>query len=386
MTRLQEIETRMSEISALLNGSGEADIAALEKEVNDLTEERKGILADQEKRAALLGNIAKGAAGINVSSFERRDAAAAENDLFDSVEYRKAFMDYVLKRKALPPDFRAATTTQDASAVIPTTIMNRIIQKMEVIGNILPLVTRTAIQGGLSVPVATVKPVASWIPEGTPQSPQKVEVPQSIMFGWYKLRCPVAVTLETYVVTLPVFEAFLVNGISNAMVKALEAAIVSGTGLGQPTGILTKTPPAGQVVTAGAAFDYQLLISAEAALPQAYENGAIWCMSKKTFMRFAGMVDTAGQPIARVNFGIGGAPERALLGRTVVLSDRVPNTGTVAFLYNFADYILNTNMAITVKTNENYETDDIVTRAIMLVDGKPVDVNSLVIIEEEEEE
>jgi len=377
VSRLQEIETRMAAINEQLNTGVEADIDALETEVNSLTEERNKLIEKQEKRAALLGNIAKGA-GASVSSFERRTQETA--DMTDSIEYRKTFMDYVIKRKAMPGEFREATMTTDVGAVIPTTIMNRIVEKMEVIGNILPLITRTAYQGGLSIPVATVKPVASWIAEGAAQEPQKVAVPNSILFGWYKLRCPVSVTLETSVVTLPMFETFLVNGISNAMTKALETAIISGTGTGQPTGILTQTPPDGQVITA-TDFDYQLLIDAEAALPQAYENGAIYCMSKKTFMRFAGMVDSIGQPIARVNFGIGRSPERTLLGRNVVISDQVPNTGNVAFLYNFSDYILNTNMNITVKTSEDDRTDDIITRAIMLADGKPVDVNSLVVIQ-----
>jgi len=129
------------------------------------------------------------------------------------------------------------------------------------------------------------------------------------------------------------------------------------------------------------------LINAEAALPLAYENGAVWCMTKKTFMKFVGMVDGQGQPIARVNYGIAGRPERSLLGRTVVLNDYMASLGAtitndtvVAFLFNFADYVMNTNYNITVKRYEDNDTDDQVTKAIMLVDGKVVDKNSLVTV------
>ena len=38
-------------------------------------------------------------------------------------------------------------------------------------------------------------------------------------------------------------------------------------------------------------------VDAEAKLPLAYENDAVWFMTKKTFMDFVGMVDE--QPIAR---------------------------------------------------------------------------------------
>jgi HK97 family phage major capsid protein len=49
-----------------------------------------------------------------------------------------------------------------------------------------------------------------------------------------------------------------------------------------------------------------------------------------------------------------------------------------AFLFNFGDYVLNTNLNMTIKKYENDATDDIVTKAIMLADGKVVDKNSLV--------
>ena len=110
-------------------------------------------------------------------------------------------------------------------------------------------------------------------------------------------------------------------------------------------------------------------------------------MTKKTFMEFAGMTDSAGQPIARVNYGIGGRPERTLLGRTVVLNDYMdsysdsPSSNTiVAFLFNPKDYILNTNLNMTIKRYEDNDTDDQITKAIMLVDGKVVDKNSLVTV------
>ena len=79
----------------------------------------------------------------------------------------------------------------------------------------------------------------------------------------------------------------------------------------------------------------------------AYENGAVWCMSKKTFMEYVGMTDKNGQPIAKVNYGTSGKPERTLLGRTVVLCDYVASYSAAltkdtifAFLFNFKDYVL----------------------------------------------
>ena len=109
-------------------------------------------------------------------------------------------------------------------------------------------------------------------------------------------------------------------------------------------------------------------------------------MSKKTFMQYYGLTDTNGQPIGRVNYGLAGKPEYTLLGRPVVVCDYVTGftaaaVGTyVGFLFRFADYVLNTNYAMGVKKYEDNDTDDMVTKGIMLADGKAVDVNSLVAI------
>lgn len=157
-------------------------------------------------------------------------------------------------------------------------------------------------------------------------------------------------TLEVSVMSLSAFETKFVNDVSYAMVKALEQAIIDGSGSGRPKGILAETPVTGQALTiaSGTAISYNTLAAMEAALPSAYESGAVYAMTKKTFMAFYGIVDDNGQPIARINYGISGKPERSILGRDVVILDNyianytptVTANTIVAFIFNFADYIL----------------------------------------------
>jgi len=320
--------------------------------------------------------------------------AAEPEDIHNTIEYRKAFMNNVLKGAAIPAKFvnaDANTKTTDASAVIPTTVMEKIIEKLEASGMILPLVTRTAYKGGLAIPTSSVKPTASWVAEGATSDRQKktVATAGNITFTYHKLRCAISVSLEVETMALSVFETTFVNNVVEAMTKALEQAIISGSGTGQPKGILTETVATGQNIDVAAAdqLEYATLVNAEAALPLAYENGAVWLMTKKTFMAFVGMVDGDGNPIARVNYGIAGKPERSLLGRPVILNDYMSSyAGTVAqdtivaALFNMKDYVLNTNYQMTIKKYEDNDTDDMVTKAVMLVDGKVVDKNSLVTI------
>lgn len=397
MNRLQEIEVRLAAIANEIETRGAEltaeQLTAFETEVNALKTERAGLVAAAEQRSNLLTSIAEGrSGGAVVRSFPSPAAPASgeqrnDADPLDSMEYRRAFMAYALRGTPIPAEFRAdaVSKTAENGAVIPTTILNRIIEKMEAVGMILPLVTRTAYKGGVSIPTSSAKPTATWVAEGAGSDKQK-KTTGSITFAYHKLRCAVAVSLEMDTMALSAFEATLTNNVVEAMTKATEQAIISGDGTGKPKGILSETAPTGQALNSGV-LAYADLINAEAALPQAYENGAVWCMSKKTFMQYYGLVDETGQPVGRVNYGIAGKPERALLGRPVVVCDYVPSfasgmtANTVyAFLFNFKDYVLNTNYAMTVKKYEDNDTDDMVTKAIMLVDGKVVDKNSLVTI------
>ncbi|MVX62244.1 phage major capsid protein [Clostridium chromiireducens] len=375
--KLEEGQAKMQEITDLDNkfeneGKALANLNAL-KDNSRIT-----------NLAVLSNNNAKGTV---------IDTFGAENneDLSNTMEYRKAFMNYVTKGTAISGEFKNAagpTKTSDVGEMIPETVLSRIIEKMEATGMILPLVTRTSYKGGLTIPTSTVKPTATWVAEGVTSENQKKST-GSITFAYHKLRCAISNSLEVDTMALPIFETTFVNNVVEAMTKALEKSIINGTGTGQPKGILSETVVEGQNidVAKAAKLDYSVLVSAEAALPLAYENGAVWFMTKKTFMSFIGMVDTNGQPITRVNYGLNGQAERSLLGRKVILNDYMTSydptgatTHIFAFLFNPTDYVLNSNLNMTIKRYEDNETDDMVTKALMLVDGKVVDVNSLVTV------
>lgn len=398
MTIEQYNEQRQALLNAIEGHINEGDLeasAAKMKEVEDLDNKWEQVKLANANLNALKDNNKvtniqnKGVAVLNGTIIDSTNNSF-EEDVFASYDYRKAFMNNVLSGAAIPSQFNvdANTKTTDVGSVIPTTIMEKIIEKLESTGMILPLVTRTSYKGGLSIPTSAVKPVATWVAEGVGSDRQK-KTTGVITFNYYKLRCAVSISLEVGTTTLAAFESVLIANVTEAMVKSLEQAIISGSGIGQPKGILKETVVASQNVdiTLAGKPEYATLIDAESALPLAYESEAVWIMTKKTFMRFIGMVDSQKQPIARVNYGINGKPERTLLGRTVVLNDYMDSlvdapvaTAVVAALFNFKDYVLNTNYNITMKRYEDNETDDEVTKAIMLVDGKVVDKNSLVTI------
>ena len=400
--RLKEIELRLAAIKKDVEERGAQltaeELAKYEKEVKDLQEERTAIIQQQEQRTSLLAAIAAGevtdangnpTAPTVLRSIKPADGSGAEQrtavNKYETMEYRKVFMEYVTRGVTIPKEYRqdAVSQTTDVGAVIPTNVLNQIITKLESVGNILAKVTRTAYKGGVTIPKSTVKPVATWTTQGKGSDKQNQDTSGTVTFAYHKLRCTVGVSLEVDTMAITAFENLLINNIVEAMTKALEQAIISGTGVGQPKGITAETADAGQTVeTAKPA--YADLIAAEGNLPVAYEKGAEWCMSKKTYMNYYGLTDSNGQPIGRINYGLAGKPEYTLLGRPVNVCDYLPsfanaeNNSIVGFLFNFKDYVLNTNYAMGVKKYEDNDTDDMVTKGIMLADGKVVDTGSYV--------
>lgn len=292
----------------------------------------------------------------------------------EGMEYRKAFMEFIQRGTPIPAELRenANTLTTDVT-VIPTQLVNQIIEKMDAVGNIISAVTRTAFKGGVQIPTSSVKPVASWVVEGAGSDRQK-KTTTNITFTYHKLRCEISMSMEVGTMALSAFEAKFVENVSKAMIKAIEEAIINGDGSGKPKGILTETPEAGQAVTG--AISYAKLVECESVLPEEYEADAKWCMTKADFFKFVGMTDDSGQPIARVNYGIGGKPERVLLGREVLISTQAK--AGKPFMFNFADYILNTVYDMGISKKQDWDTEDLLTKAVMSVDGKVADKGSLV--------
>lgn len=354
-------------------------------ELRSMIEAAEPTLQPEELRTAMV----TGAVPAVVVSSRRGEAGSSANNAETAdIEQRKAFQLFVTRGIRMPVETRQDqnTLTTDVPAVIPTVLVGKIVEKLESTGMILPLVTRLSFGANVRIPVSAVKPTASWVGEGATTDSQKVTT-TAIDFKLFKLRCEISMSQEVGAMALAIFEAKFVDMVVEAMTKAIETAILSGAGTNSPKGILTETPNTGQSIEA-TALDYETLVAAEAALPQAYEAGAVWCMTKKTFMAFIGMTDAQKQPIARINYGINGQPERTLLGRTVVLcgeymdsfSATLQTGKAFAFLFRFRDYALNTVYDLGVEQKRDWDTENLLTKAVMSVDGKVFDKGSLVIL------
>lgn len=392
--RLQEIETRKGEIRTLLESGDEVDLENINEELRALDTEEKELRARLEvARGIQTGTVSARSVESTLKPAETRTV-----DPHDTVEYRHAFMEYVTRGKKNDVlEFRADETTQlgDIGAVIPTTILNRIVERMRETGRIWNRVTKTAIQGGVQIPVSTAKPKATWVAAGSMADKQKKVVTGNISFSYHKLQVRVAVELVAATVALPVFEATIADNIAEAMVAALDEAILVGTGTGQPLGIVNHTNiPAEQIVKIGAADfgKYETWTELLGKVPRSYRSGVAIIMNDADWNKYiVGMVDQAGQPVGRVTYGLNGTIEERLLGREVIAIeeylpsiDAAEEDDVVAILVRLEDYMVNSNMAITYRRYFDENTDEWISKATMIADGKLADPNGVVLIKKDD--
>jgi len=374
--RLLEIEARKEEIRALMDSKAEIDLDAIETELRTLDTEAVEI----RKKQAIAESLNK----QPMKTESRKEEIKLEN-ILESIEYRKAFMAHIVEGKAMPEEFRTVAMSADNGAVIPQVVLNKIIEKLDESGKILPLVTRVAYPTGVAIPTSSVKPTAAWIDEAASPDTQDKKTAK-IMFGAFTLACEVGVSFKTRIQSLSAFETVIVNNIVGAMTCAVENAIINGVGTASPKGILKETVPAKRQVKLSAALGYKDIVAIVKAIPSMYKDGAVLVMNESTFMDFEGITDTAGQPVAKVNYGLDAEPVRFLFGKRVVTTDFVPSLdeaapgAVVAFAVQMDKYVLNTTYEMDMRQYDNDQNRNRMYQSFMVCDGKLADTNGLVLI------
>ena len=177
------------------------------------------------------------------------------------------------------------------------------------------------------------------------------------------------------------FEAFIRSTFPQALAYFADVAFLSGSGAGQPLGILTAANAARVSVAkeTGQAADtitWDNIVKMYARmLPQSL-GSAVWVVSPDTFPELARMslsVGTGGGPIW-LNNGVGGPPA-TILGRPVVISEKVENLGDQGDI-NFIDfgyYLVGDRQAMTVASSEHFRFQNGETsfKFVERLDGRP---------------
>ena len=348
--RMQEINARKAELRSMLEGSGEVDLDAIEKELRDLDTEFKEL----EKRKATIDGINAG----TIPAVEIPNPVTARSaDTFDQdKEYRSAWLK-TLQGKALTENEQRAYSTAANSALpaIPESTANEIVKKIYEVAPILQRCKIFHVPGNFKFAVEGTNSDAALHTENGSITAASDSL-GSVSLTGYEIVKLVKASRATVNMTINAFESYIVEIIAEAIARKIENYIFAGTGSNQPGGVANGGKGSNGAYTAGTD---QVTVAASANVAEAdittlygmlasgYERNAVWAMSKATFFAYfyALMNKSKNNLIEFAN------------GKYYIMGCEVYFTGSlamgVAYLGDFSYIVGNYSQDITVVKSEH---------------------------------
>lgn len=312
MSRIEEIEARLSAIAAELEDDG-ADLPALEQEVRNLKEEHKNIMDGMEKREQIRREVAGGAGEVRKKFApevrEERSYGA------DSKEYRNAFLKNLLGAE-MTKEERAAFVhmTTNTSAVLPTTMLNQIwdlVSKQHSImgdvtiyrtGTILEVVKHTAIAQGAAKSVA----------ENTANDDEQNTFVKVTLSGKdFSKHVDISYAMER--MSIDALEQYLVSEISASLGDAMSSDVITQIGTDMESDNKIESAAAQTLTFAEIAKLFGML--------KRVSSVSVYATRATIYNYLVGMVDTTGRPIFQPSAQAG--QEGTLLGAAIKVEDAV---------------------------------------------------------------
>lgn len=340
MVKMEELDNKWEEVK-LEN----ANKAALEDVKKPLNMEKNNLKFEE---AEIMENI-------NIKEMDAMEVVATN-------EYKNAFLKK-LQGKELTQQENALVT---AAGAIPTETMNKIVEKMEFVAPILGKIDLTRIPSNLSIPVETTVNDASWVAMGT-ASTDSEDVLGTISLAAYKLIKTVEIGADVEIMAIPVFENYLVDRLAHKMAKALENAVINGTGSSQPTGLLKASVITNTGTYTKVGMTYADLLTIIGDLPDhGYRAGAAFVMPSALF--YSDVIPALTDKGSGLD--VQAVEKMKVLGYDVILCDRVA-AGTVIF-GNLENYAMNLASDVKIEADKSvgFRSGSTVYRAMALADGK----------------
>lgn len=333
----------------------------------------------------------------SLGSFKMATSEQRTGNALDSMEYRQAFMRYV-QTGEWNYQKRADETliTSDVGKIIPNTIMNEFIKDLKVYGNLYNRVRHLNVKGGVEFPIEELVPTVTWITETTVSETQAVpEIKTSVSFGYHIVEARLSQSLLSQVVSLPYLETEMARLLAEAFVKEFDRIIISGTGSGQPLGILNdarvKATNKITLSSADMADWTKWRTKFFAKIPLAYRGEGVMIMTAATWETYImTMKDANDRPLYNETYDpVSGNTTCRFAGREVILVepdilkdyDTAGSGEAWAIYLKPTDYAINTNMQIGFKRWFDDDKNKYFNKGLCIMDGKLLDVNSVYVFQ-----
>lgn len=311
-------------------------------------------------------------------------------DTHNTPEYRAAFYKTLMGKELTDGENRAFAAAQaekradafntlsSSAAVVPTTTLNEVVKQARGTNGLFDEIRLFSVPNNLSVPVGTPGDAASWHTEGEAIERKDVTT-AAVTFTGRELIKVLSMSAAVKRMEISAFERYITDELKSCIADAIGASIVSGTGSGQPTGILSGITwnSSNRIQTNFLTADN--LLAAISKLPAGYASGAKFAMSTATlFGNVYPLKDGIGNYLFTDNER-GGV--RRLFGFEIVIDDNIP-AGTILF-GNFRYYGVNIpqGVAVEVSRESGFTSGLIDYRALCIADGKPIVPSAFVKVE-----
>ncbi|CAB3391645.1 phage major capsid protein [Kyrpidia spormannii] len=377
---VEEIEKRTQEISRIVDTDPNADIQALNIELEGLRQAKENI---EERAKAAHGPSFNPVTGM---SFERA-GRMPEGDIFASEEYRSAFFKHFLGQKMTELEEKvfakarqeaekradSINTVSNSAAVLPTVTLNEVIAKARKQGGLISVARNFNIPAKVSVPVGTPATKALWHAEGTVVDRSSLTT-NNVSFNAYEILQVFSMSAAVSRTSISAFEAYLTQELSASVMETIADALVNGTGVNQGTGVLPGITWDGTnsfTYPLNGTPSYKDFTKAMAMLKRGYAAGASWAMNNATLYNMVyGLTDTTGRPVFITDpktEGIG-----YILGRPVVVDDFIPDGVILLGNFNYLGYNLPQGITLEVSRDSGFTSGLIDYRALAIADTKPL--------------
>lgn len=362
----EEMEELRKEIEAL------KDVKIEEEKTEDAVDERnllKGAIEDLEKRNLSNAKV--------IEKPVKEERKMEEKNIYETEEYRSAFLKKLQGKKLNEKEERAMTTaTTSAGAAIPTTTLNRIEEMLRQTSALYNMVDVLNIPGYLSIPVEDTVNDASWIAEGESSTDVNDKL-KSVNFAAYKLIRTISITAEVSKMTVSAFENWIVKKLTDRMAMAIENAILNGTGNGQPKGILKEEITSLESNEAGK-FSYEDICKIMANLKAGYKRGSAFVVNTQTLWNDIATIKL-GDNLVFVPDATGEFAGR-IFGKPVIEDEFISEGKILYGLFNKYTINWNENVNVTSDDSAEFRSGNRVYRGMALLDGKTVNTEAFVLM------
>lgn len=361
--RIFEINNRKAEIRSKLQSGEKVDVDAIKTELEALDAE----MSEIESRSKLADTIT-----INKN---KKEGNNMENYGVESKEYRSAFLKKI-QGKELNEVEKRAFDSVGASAAIPTQTADTFIAKMKQIAPMLNEITLLQVTGNVNFAVQGTNAPATIHTEnaeGTVAGDTIVKV----TLGAYEYMKLISISKTVSTMSIDAFEGWLVDILASDIARAIEDAIINGTGTNAPQGIAALTYDAAHSVTVSASSNltYDNICDAMGNLEGAYIPNAKFLMNSKTLFKAVMKIkDDSKAPIVMRN------PDGtySVMGMPVLLSSYVADDDI--YFGDFTKVVANLSQDVKVESSDiaGFNRNAIDYKATAMFDCKVADTSAFV--------